>query len=209
MTTETPPPASTPPTGPPGGSQWSATGVDRPVPGAAGFVYADLPNRIFAFIIDIIVFIVIALILGLLLATFLPAATVDPNNPLGTVVDPVTGLVTTIVNTLIGAAYFVYFWTAMRGTPGMKLLGMQIGNAADGSTVTLNTAITRYAVMFGPGLLAQLVGAFVPALGLILSLAALAWLIALLVTTAQSTTKQGLHDRYANTVVVKASRSVA
>ena len=32
------------------------------------------------------------------------------------------------------------------------------------------------------------------------------WFIALLVTTAQSPTKQGLHDRYAKTMVVKAVR---
>jgi len=34
------------------------------------------------------------------------------------------------------------------------------------------------------------------------------WVIALLVTTAQSPTKQGLHDKFAGTVVVKAARAV-
>ena len=33
-------------------------------------------------------------------------------------------------------------------------------------------------------------------------------MIALLVTTAQSPTKQGLHDRYAHTIMVKAARSI-
>ena len=34
------------------------------------------------------------------------------------------------------------------------------------------------------------------------------WVIALLVTTAQSPTKQGLHDQFAGTIVVKAARSI-
>ena len=46
-------------------------------------------------------------------------------------------------------------------------------------------------------------------LGVIASLVSLVWFIALVVTTAQSPTKQGLHDRYAHTMVVKAARSVA
>jgi uncharacterized RDD family membrane protein YckC len=47
-----------------------------------------------------------------------------------------------------------------------------------------------------------------PGLGILIGLAAFVWFIALLVTTAQSPTKQGLHDRYAGTVVVKAARAV-
>ena len=42
----------------------------------------------------------------------------------------------------------------------------------------------------------------------LIGLAAFVWFIALLVTTAQSPTKQGLHDQYAGTVVVKAARAV-
>jgi len=45
-------------------------------------------------------------------------------------------------------------------------------------------------------------------IGLLLGLASFIWVIALLVTTAQSPTKQGLHDQFANTVVVKAARAV-
>jgi uncharacterized RDD family membrane protein YckC len=40
-------------------------------------------------------------------------------------------------------------------------------------------------------------------------LLSLVWAIVLLITTAQSPTKQGLHDRYAKSVVVKAARAVA
>ena len=43
----------------------------------------------------------------------------------------------------------------------------------------------------------------VPTLATITSLLELLWWIALLVTTASSPTKQGLHDRFANTAVVQ------
>jgi uncharacterized RDD family membrane protein YckC len=114
-----------------------------------------------------------------------------------------------ILGYAIGAAYFIYTWTAMRGTIGMKALGMQIGNESDGSTISLNTAVIRYAIMFGPGFVAGIVSSLSLNLGLIASLVSLVWFIALVVTTAQSPTKQGLHDRYAHTMVVKAARSVA
>ena len=90
-----------------------------PVAGAPGFVYADVPNRIIALIIDsiilgivnIIIFGVMNGILGLGLVSFLASL---------------------VVGLAISAGYFTYTWTAMRGTIGMKALGMQIGNAGDG-----------------------------------------------------------------------------
>ena len=56
--------------------------------------------------------------------------------------------------------------------------------------------------------LAQTLNGF-PGIGILIALASLIWTIALLVTTAQSPTKQGLHDQFAGTMVVKAARSVA
>jgi hypothetical protein len=89
----------------------------------------------------------------------------------------------------------------------MKVLGMQIGHERDGSTITMNQAVTRWLLLGAPFSVAQLLNPW-PGLGLIISLLSLVWLIALLVTTAQSPTKQGLHDKYAHTMVVKAARSV-
>ena len=43
-------------------------------------------------------------------------------------------------------------------------------------------------------------------IGLILGALGVAWMLLLLYTMAQSATKQGLHDRYAKTIVVKARR---
>jgi uncharacterized RDD family membrane protein YckC len=45
--------------------------------------------------------------------------------------------------------------------------------------------------------------------GLVAGVIGLIWLLVLLYTTAQSPTKQGLHDRVARTVLVKAARRPA
>lgn len=179
--------------------------MDRtPVAGPAGYYYADVPNRAIAFIIDyIIFFIVLAIIGAITLAIF------GSNLGFGITLQTTTSvLVQQVLTYGIIGAYFVYTWTALRGTVGMRLLGMQIGHESDGRTIDMNQALTRYALLFGPGFVAGLVSSFALGLGLIASLVSFIWFIALVVTTAQSPTKQGLHDRYAHTMVVKAARAV-
>jgi uncharacterized RDD family membrane protein YckC len=185
----------------------SPTPTAAPQSGAAasGLYYADVPNRIFAYIIDVIILAVVFIVAGLLLAAIVgPVATIDenfqPQFNFG------AALVGAVVNAIISAVYFVYTWTSMRGTLGMKALGMQVGSAATGATLTMNQALVRWALLFGPGAVAQAFG--FSGIGLLLNLAAFIWWIVLLVTTAQSPTKQGLHDRYAESVVVKAARAV-
>jgi len=95
----------------------------------------------------------------------------------------------------------------MRGTIGQKALGMQVGNATDGATLTTEQAVRRWLALGGIFSLAQFLNPL-PGVGILIGLASLIWVIALLVTTAQSPTKQGLHDQFANTVVVKAARAV-
>lgn len=164
------------------------------VPG--GLVYADVPNRAIAYIIDaIILAVIIVVVAGIVAAIGFAAG----------------GFVSAVVIGLIGlaisAAYFIYTWTTMRATVGMKVLGMQIGNAGDGRTLTTDQAIRRWLALSAPSILAQ---AFQPiaVIGVLLSIAAFAWFIYLVYTTAQSPTKQGWHDVFANTMVVKAAKSV-
>ncbi len=166
-----------------------------PVAGAPGFVYADVPNRIIALIIDsiilgivnIIIFGVMNGILGLGILSFLASV---------------------VVGLAISAAYFTYTWTAMRGTIGMRALGMQIGNAGDGQTLKQDQAVRRWLILFGPQVLSQAVQYSLSwTLGLVTSIAVLAWYIFLLKTTADSPTKQGYHDVFANSQVVKAARN--
>jgi uncharacterized RDD family membrane protein YckC len=188
-----------------------------PTPGPAGLFYADVPNRIFAYIIDAIIVGIAGAVLGIILFAVLgpPQRTttvVDPNSFLGFRIETSTNFVSFLAFAILGlvlsAGYFIYTWTAMRGTLGMKALGMQIGNGVDGSTITMEQAIRRWLALGGIFSLAQTLNGF-PGLGILIALASLIWTIALLVTTAQSPTKQGLHDQFAGTMVVKAARSVA
>ncbi len=183
-----------------------------PVAGPAGLYYADVPNRSIAYIIDAIILGIVNLIVGAVLAGIgLNAFSVDLNATTITGLlsyNPIVGLIQAVIFAAISGAYFIYTWTAMRGSPGQKVLGMQVGNAADGKTLTTDQAIKRWLALGAPFGIAQALNPL-PGLGILIGLAAFVWFIALLVTTAQSPTKQGLHDQYAGTVVVKAARSVA
>jgi uncharacterized RDD family membrane protein YckC len=187
-----------------------------PVAGPAGLYYADVPNRIIALIIDAIIVglagFIVSLVLYAIVGSPISTTTVaDPNSIFGVRVDTTTNYVATLLGALVGlaisAGYYIYTWTAMRGTVGQKLLGMQVGNAADGATITMEQAVRRWLALGGIFTLSQFLNP-IPALGLLIGLAAFIWAIALLVTTAQSPTKQGLHDQFANTIVVKAARAV-
>jgi uncharacterized RDD family membrane protein YckC len=202
-----PPPAAPPPGGgaPPAGGTWTANLTSQaPVAGPAGYIYADVPNRAIAYIVDAIILFVFLFVIG-----FITTAIFGVDTVIGKLPSTTSLIVSSILWAAATAAYFVYTWVTMRGTPGMKLLGMQIGNESNGGTLTYNQALLRYAVLFGPAILANLLGAFLPGLGLILQLLAFVWFIVLLVTTAQSPTKQGIHDKQAHTMVVKAARSAA
>jgi uncharacterized RDD family membrane protein YckC len=178
--------------------------------GTAGQVYADVPNRAVAYIIDAIILFVINLVIGLVLGTFLPTATLnpDPSNIFEVVeINYVAVLVSTLIGLAINGIYFIYSWTQMRGSPGQKMLGMQVTNP-DGATVTQEQAIKRWIFLGAPFGLASALNP-IPTLGLLIALASIAYFIYLLVTTAQSPTKQGFHDKQANTIVVKSARTVA
>ncbi|MGH2466778.1 MAG: RDD family protein [Candidatus Limnocylindrales bacterium] len=181
----------------------------QPVAGPAGFFYADVPNRTIAYIIDVIIIAIINVLIAAIVGGLM-GGIVNTNLGSGNFGQVNFGalLVVGVIGIVINAAYFVYTWTAMRGTVGMKLLGMQVGNEVDGSTLSMNQAIARWLLLGGIFSVAQLLNP-IGGLGLLLGLLALIWVIVLLVTTAQSPTKQGLHDRYARTMVVKAARQVA
>ncbi len=185
--------------GAPAGGSWATP--SQPVqPGPAGFVYADVPNRAIAYIID-------AIILGIVsIVAFAILAGVGLNVLSGLEVNYFASLILAVVSLAISGAYFLYTWTAMRGTVGMKVLGMQVGNAGDGKTLTMDQAVRRWIALGAPFGLAQALSPL-PAIGSLLGLAALGWFIYLLWTTYKSPTKQGFHDVFANTMVVKAARS--
>jgi uncharacterized RDD family membrane protein YckC len=207
------PPLGSPPPASPGLPAWTSQLTSTaPVPGPAGLYYADVPNRIIAQIIDAILVGIVSVIVSLVLFSIFGNPTrvvADPNAVFGisTETNYVSSLIFAIFGIAISAAYYIYTWTAMRGTIGQRALGMQVGNAADGATLTMEQAVRRWLALGGVLSLAQTLNPL-PGVGILLLLAGIVWTIALLVTTAQSPTKQGLHDQFANSVVVKAARAV-
>jgi uncharacterized RDD family membrane protein YckC len=106
----------------------------------------------------------------------------------------VTGILTAVLfggegarsqglGTLLGLAYYVYFWSGAGGgqTLGMKVLNIKV-QRTDGTPLTVTGAIVRYVGL--------LVSFFVVLLGVI-------WIIF-------DPQKQGWHDKIAGTYVVRA-----
>jgi uncharacterized RDD family membrane protein YckC len=160
----------------------------------AGLVYADVPNRIIAYIIDAILVAILNFIVAIVLAGLGLTAGIGV-------------LVAALIGLAISAGYFIYTWTSMRATVGMRVLGMQIGNAGDGRTMTTEQGIRRYFALAAPAILAQVVQPL-GIVGWVVGVASLIWYIWLIYTMSQSPTKQGWHDVFANTQVVKAARTV-
>jgi uncharacterized RDD family membrane protein YckC len=192
--------------GAPSGLTRNITSTAR-MPGPAGFYYADVPNRIIALIIDVIVLAVLGFFLALLFGGLVTDS--GALDSAGGELDLLPFLIVMVLQAGISFVYFGYLWVAARGTVGMKLLGLQIGDEGDGHSIGWRQALIRWLIIGIPSLLASL-SSYVPSLiGIALSVVGVAWLLVLLYSVAQSPTKQGLHDRYARTIMVKEGRRVA
>jgi uncharacterized RDD family membrane protein YckC len=171
----------------------AALGSPVPVPGPAGLLHADVANRVVALFIDALLVFAATSALGLLV--------------FGVFGTELLGLMLwLLVSCLLSAAYFVYSWSSVRATAGMKLLGLQIGHERDGRPVTREHALARWAMLGLPLVLAQSIGGSSEPVGAILATVGLVWLLVLLYSIAMSPGKQGYHDRVARTVMVKAPR---
>ncbi len=174
-------------------------------PGPGGLVYADVPNRVIALIIDILVLAVTGSVLALLLfdgLTSQPGA-IDSS---GGELDIVAFLIVLVLQLIVSLGYFAGTWTLAGSTIGMRMLSLRVGDEVDGQPISWRHSLVRWLILGIPALLASL-AVYVPdAIGLILSALGVALLLLLLFTMAQSPTKQGLHDRYAHTILVKARR---
>lgn len=183
---------------------WAAPA--EPPSAASILVYGDVPNRTIAYIIDLIVIFIISFAVDLVLgfagiAVVSGTGTNTTTNWFGT-------LTVTAVSLVISGAYFIYSWAKQRATIGMKILGLQIGDAPNGVTITTDQAIKRWLALVA---YLSILQAFsrIEYLGLFFSLAGIVWVLFLLYTTWRSPTKQGWHDGFANTMIAKATRAVA
>jgi uncharacterized RDD family membrane protein YckC len=167
---------------------------------AAGIVYADLTNRIIAYIIDVIILVIVGFVVNLVLLATIVAAIVSTGSPLFILF----GVVVLVIDVLLAGIYFIYTWTNMKASPGQRMLGMMTVNEADGGVLTFNQALARFVIMFAPGYVASLASTIIPGiLGLLLSFVGLAWTVYLVYTTANDPKRQGFHDHYAHSVVIK------
>ncbi len=160
-------------------------------PGQAGLAYGRTLDRVMAWWLDSLIVAVPALILAAIL---------------GGVADPTglrlggASLVASIIAVGIHLLYFVAFWTGgAQATPGMRLMKLRIGGATSGAVLTVQQGIARWLAIGGVFQLVQLV----PDLSILGALLAFAWAVVLLATTATSPSKQGLHDRMADTAIVQ------
>lgn len=179
------------------------TSTER-TPGPGGLLYADVPNRIMALVLDIIALAVV----GFLLAWFFGGLVTEPGaiDAAGGQLDVTAFLVVLVLQLVVSFAYFGTQWTIVGTTLGMRLLGLRIGDESDGRAITWRQSAIRWLVLGLPALLAS-TAVYVPnIIGLILGAVGLALLLLLLYTMAQSPSKQGLHDRYAHTIVTRARR---
>jgi uncharacterized RDD family membrane protein YckC len=194
-----PEPGTTPTPEAPPSTAWAAPPPDtsKAAGPAPGVTYADLGIRIGAYIIDAIIF-------GVALAIF--AAVVLGVLALGAgIVGVIIGIVLLVAfNVAFSAIYFVYSWTRLRASPGQRMLGLETVNETDGATLTQPQAIRRWLALFGPfALLSAVQWVAGSTLGSLAGLISLIYLIYLVYTTNKDPKRQGFHDHYAGTVVVK------
>jgi uncharacterized RDD family membrane protein YckC len=154
--------------------------MSQPVKGAIALEFAGFWRRTGAYIID-------AIVLGAFFAFLEPLFWPD----FGRLFDVSTDFDTTIwmtqfkalanvISTILSGLYFVYFWTWRGQTLGMMVAGIKVIRT-DGSCVDVGHGIIRYL-----GFLVSIIPLF---LGFI-------WI-------AIDARKQGWHDKFADTYVVK------
>ncbi len=195
------PAAGAPPSGPAAPAVgWAAPPKAVEVPGAPGLSFAGTAPRLVGYIVDLIILGIVGGFIGGLLGAGTTTIRQSADGTSASYYTNVTGAAFTVPLVILSLVYFVFFWTGgRRASPGQRIFNIQVGNAFDGRSLTLEQAVRRWA---GYGIWIGLL-ALAPALAGTSSLIQLVWVIALLITTATSSTKQGLHDRFANTALVR------
>jgi len=176
--------------------------------------YADVPNRVLALLVDALL-LTVAIFIAAIGVSVLIGPAVEFNSTADSLGDAVTldravATIDALISLVISAAYFAGSWVVLAASPAQHLLGMRVGAAADGRPLTAKQALLRWALLGAPfGIAAVLTTALSGPVDAIVTVAMVAWYALLLITTARSPTKQGLHDRISGTVVAKEARPVS
>jgi uncharacterized RDD family membrane protein YckC len=163
----------------------ASTGVG---PAAEGVVIARVFPRLVAYFVDV-------LILGALgLAVSVPLGLYGRDR------DSTLALGVAAVLVVVDLVYFVGLWTSgLQATLGMRLLRLRVLNAATAGSLPVNDALLRWLGLTGAiGILGLVPGVdtYIVPLGAV-------WLLVLLITTGSDRLRQGLHDKWARSVVVQ------
>jgi uncharacterized RDD family membrane protein YckC len=198
------------------GGGWQTPVAAAPAEQQAGYVIAGVGARFVAWLIDDLLASIVPVALGLVL--------VDWNAMLKPLFDSMqfdatgrpisTGMVTipitldliliTLISVAVQFLYFVGFWTSRwQATPGMIGLKMRVVDANTGGELSLLQASKRWVAMGWPLGLLVIVPVFQSAAGL----AQFGLNVFLFFSTVTSERKQGLHDRFANSLVIRSVTS--
>ncbi|HUP83790.1 MAG TPA: RDD family protein [Candidatus Limnocylindria bacterium] len=169
-------------------------------PGPGGVALADFTDRAIAAFVDFLIIgiigtIVASVMTGILGDNFGGIFGINVRVPSLT-----SSLATVVVMLIISAAYFVGMWTRMGGTVGNKVMKISVRDASTGQPVSQGAAINRWLLLGAPAVLTSIYGW---GIGIILAIVVFVYYLYLIYTTANSATRQGLHDTYAKTVVAK------
>ena len=192
--------APEPPAAQPPAPAWQAPPTAPPstpeVPGSPGRYFAATVTRVAALLIDGILLGIIAGIIYAIVGVFVPGPSFDDPTRFSAASPAI--IVGSAGGLIISYLYFFLSWrSAGKATPGQRVFHMQVGNAFDGATLDTRQITIRWLTLFGLGILG-----LVPLLAGLGGFLAFIWDIVLLVTTASSATKQGVHDRWAGSAVV-------
>jgi uncharacterized RDD family membrane protein YckC len=170
-------------------------------PGPGGVALADFTDRAIAAFIDFLILGIIGTIVASIMTGILGEELLGGIFGVSVKVPSLmSSLATVAVMLVVSAAYFVGMWTRMGGTVGNKVMKLSVRDASTGQPVSQGAAINRWLLLGAPAVLQSIYGW---GIGVILALVVFVYYLYLIYTTANSATRQGLHDTYAKTVVAK------
>jgi uncharacterized RDD family membrane protein YckC len=204
-----------PPPVPPGGG-WQLPAAAATVAQQDGYVIAGVGARIVGWLIDILLAGIVPAVLYIAVVDYaglmreaIEQARLDPRgqftNPYAFTIPVTLDLVlVTLIGLGIQFLYFVGFWTSRwRATPGMIGLKLRVVDAGTGGTLSVVEATKRFIALGWPLSLLTLVPALQSAGGLI----QFGLVVLLFFTTVTNDRRQGLHDKWANSLVIRSVTS--
>jgi uncharacterized RDD family membrane protein YckC len=206
---ETPAQATPPPVAP--GSGWTVPATAAAMPQQEGYVIAGVGARIVAWLIDATLASIVPAALSLALIDWtaiidqaVRQAQLGPSGRFDSTIYTIPVTLDYVLVTLIGLGiqflYFVGFWTSRwRSTPGMIGLKMRVVDAATGGTLSITQATKRWVALGFPIAIFGLIAPLQNAVGLV----QFAVLLIVFFTIVTNDRRQGMHDRWANSLVIR------